>query len=87
MDMTYTVTLDSESVEYQELQGVVDDLVKGGTDITVEQYVNNIVFNWLETRVRETYLAKMRLMSVESIKTTMGDYAEARSAAKDRRLK
>lgn len=87
MDMTYTVTLDSESVEYQELQSVVDDLVKGGTDITVEQYVNNIVFNWLETRVRETYHAKMRLMSVESIKTTMGDYAEARSAAKDRRLK
>jgi len=81
MNVTFTITLDDASAEYQELQAILADLARDGlAETTAEQYMTNIVTNWLETRVRETYHARMQTMPVRDIQQTMGDYRTARSA-------
>lgn len=81
MQMQFVISMDSESPEYQELAAIIGDLKKDGVAIiTEQQYISNIVTNWLETRVRDTYHAKVRSMPVGDIQQTLGDYRAARSA-------
>lgn len=76
----FIVELDGDSEIYQELALIVREITVQNPrlSMTEQQYVQNIVTSWLETRVRNEYGSQIQKLPIKDIALKLGKFTDIR---------
>jgi hypothetical protein len=75
----FTVTIEGD--ELSELQSIVAGIIREqpGSKMTENQYAENIIRGYLQTRIRQAYIGHVQSQPIETLRTKLGTIQQIRS--------
>ena len=83
----HSLTVNLSDEQYDMLTDIVAEVNRedNPTEVTIEQYVGNIVSGWIESQMRGEYLNAAQTQSITELSASMGKAIDLKRARKARR--